>query len=211
MLKLYDFALSPSPRRVRVFAAEKGIPLELISVNVREMAQFSDSFRAISPNCTVPVLELEDGRRLCDSLAIWRYLEEVHPEPPLLGTDAFDRGIVEEWIRRIELEGYQAVVEALRNGVERFRDRAVPGTVPFAQIPELAARGRKRTALFMEMLDRRLRDSEFVAGPRFTGADIHALVTIDFAAAACQIATPDTLAALKTWHARVSARPSAKA
>lgn len=209
-MKLYDFPLSPSPRRARVFAAEKGLNLEMVTVNLREMEQFEDSFRRISPNCTVPVLELDDGTVLCDSFSIWRYLEEIQPEPPLFGRTPLEKAIVEEWLRRVELEGYQACVEALRNGAERFKDRAVPGPVPFAQIPELAERGRKRIQLFFETLDKRLAESPYVAGPDFTAADIHALVTIDFAGGAVQETPPDNLVALKAWHEKVSARPSAK-
>lgn len=210
-MKLYDFPLSPSPRRARMFAAEKGIELEKVTVNLRELEQFDESFRRISPNCTVPVLELEDGAVLCDSFAIWRYLEEIRPEPPLLGRTPLEKAMVEQWLRLIELDGYQACVEALRNSAERFRDRAVPSAVPFAQIPELAERGHRRVQLFFKTLDQRLRESKYVAGTEFTAADIHALITVDFAAAAVQESPPDELTALKAWHEKVSARPSAKA
>lgn len=210
-MKLYDFTPSPSPRRARVFAAEKGIALDLVSVNVREGEQFAGSFRALSPNCTVPVLELDDGTLLCDSFAIWRYFEDIQPEPPLLGTTALEKARIEEWLRRIELEGYQAAVEALRNKAERFKDRAVPSTASFAQIPALAERGHKRIQVFFETLDKRLDESEYVAGPDFSAADIHAMITVDFAGGAIQETPPDSLAALKAWHEKVSARPSAKA
>ncbi|MDH5557581.1 MAG: glutathione S-transferase family protein [Alphaproteobacteria bacterium] len=210
-MKLYDFPLSPSPRRARVFAAEKGIALETVTVNIREMEQFGDSFRKISPNCTVPVLELDDGTLLTDSFAIWRYLEEIQPEPPLMGRAPLEKAMVEQWLRRIELDGYQACVEAIRNGAERFKDRAVPSTVPFAQIPELAERGLKRVGMFFGVLDERLRASEYIAGPDYTAADIHAMITVDFAINGLQLSPPDGLAALKAWHEKVSARPSAKA
>ncbi len=210
-MKLYDFPLSPSPRRVRMFAAEKGIALDIETVNIREKEQFADAFRRISPNCTVPVLELEDGTTICDSLAIWRYLEESKPEPPLMGATPLEKAMVELWLRRIELEGYQAVVEVLRNGAERFRDRAVPSAENFAQIPALAERGKRRYALFLDMLDERLQDSPYVAGPKFTAADIHALVTVDFAERAGELAPPDGLAALKAWRDTVGARDSATA
>jgi len=210
-MKLYDFPLSPSPRRARMFAAEKGITLDLVTVNIREKEQFTESFRAISPNCTVPVLELDDGTAICDSFAIWRYLEEIKPAPPLMGTTPLEKAMVELWLRRIEFEGYQAVVEVLRNGAERFRNRAVPSAEAFAQIPALAERGKRRLALFFEMLEERLQESAFIAGPDFTAADIHALITIDFAERAVEIAPPDGLAALKAWREKVSARDSAKA
>lgn len=210
-MKLYDFPHSPSPRRVRMFMAEKGIEIEIVTVNIREGEQFDETFRMLSPNCTVPVLELDDGTAICDSLAIWRYLEEIKPEPPLLGADPVSKAMVELWLRRIDLEGYQAVVEVLRNEAERFRDHAVPGPVPFEQIPALAERGRRRIALFFDVLDERLQRSPFVAGPEFSAADIHALVTVDFARNAVQEEPAPPLAALKAWHEKVSARPSAKA
>ena len=210
-MKLYDFPLSPSPRRARIFAVEKGIELEKVTVNIREREQFEDSFRRISPNCTVPVLELDDGTALCDSFAIWRYLEEIKPEPPLMGRTPLEKAMVEQWLRRVELDGYQACVEAIRNGAERFKDRAVPSPVAFAQIPELAERGLKRVGLFFEVLDERLRENDYVAGPDFTAADIHAMITVDFAINGLQLSPPDNLSALKAWHAKVSARPSAKA
>jgi len=210
-MKLYDFPLSPSPRRARMFAAEKGIALDLKTVNIREKEQFTEQFRALSPNCTVPVLELDDGTVICDSLAIWRYFEEIKPAPPLMGTTPVEKAMVELWLRRIELEGYQAVVEVLRNGAERFKDRALPSAEPFAQIPALAERGKRRFAMFLEMLDKRLQESPFVAGQTFTAADIHALITIDFAERAVEMAPPDGLVALKAWRAKVSARPSARA
>jgi len=210
-MKLYDFPLSPSPRRARMFMAEKGIEAETVTVNIREREQFDEGFRMKNPNCTVPVLELDDGTAICDSLAIWRYLEEIRPDPPLLGTDPVSKATVEFWIRRVELEGYQAVVDVLRNEAERFKDRAVPGPVPFAQIPALAERGRKRLALFFDVLDERLQRSPYVAGPEFTAADIHALVTLDFARNAVQAGPKPALSALKAWYDKVSARPSAAA
>ena len=210
-MKLYDFALAPSPRRARVFAAEKGIELEIVPVDIRAGEQFSDAFRAVNPQCTVPVLELDDGTRICDSSGIWRYLEERFPEPPLLGTDSLDKAMVEMWLRRVDLEGYQAAAEALRNSAERFKDHAVIGPLPVAQIPELAERGRKRVRHFFETLNARLAESAFVAGPRYTAADIAALIVVDFAARAIEEAPGDDATALKAWHEKVSARPSAKA
>ena len=210
-MKLYDFELAPSPRRVRMFAAEKGIDLDIQRVNIRAGEQFEESFKALNPNCTVPVLELDDGTTIADSVAICRYLEEMQPEPALMGRDPLEKAMIEVWHRRVELEGYQAVAEVLRNSAERLKDRAVPGPVAFAQIPELAERGRKRLALFFDMLNARLGESDHVAGPELTIADIGALVTVDFAAAAVQETPPDSATALKAWHERVSARPSAKA
>jgi glutathione S-transferase len=209
-MKMYDFAHAPNPRRARVFAAEKGLDIEIVPVNIRELEQFTDSFRRLNPNCTVPVLELDDGTTICDSFAICRYLEERFPEPPLMGRDPLEKAQIEMWMRRVELEGYQAVAEILRNSAERFKDRALVGPLPIAQIPELVERGRKRIRHFFQVLDDRLKESAYVAGPEFTAADISALITVDFAAGVNETPPADA-AALKAWHAKVSARPSAKA
>jgi glutathione S-transferase len=209
-MKMYDFAHAPNPRRARVFAAEKGLDIEIVPVNIRELEQFTDWFRRLNPNCTVPVLELDDGTTICDSFAICRYLEERFPELPLMGRDPLEKAQIEMWMRRVELEGYQAVAEILRNSAERFKDRALVGPLPIAQIPELVERGRKRIRHFFQVLDDRLKESAYVAGPEFTAADISALITVDFAAGVNETPPADA-AALKAWHAKVSARPSAKA
>ena len=210
-MKYYDFALAPNPRRVRVFAAEKGIALDTVQVNIRAGEQFEDSFRAINPNCTVPVLVLDDGTSLTDSFAICRYLEELQPEPPRLGRDAREKALVELWQRRVELEGFQAAAEVLRNSAERFVGRAVAGPVGYSQIPALAERGRKRLAKFFEVLNDRLSESEYLAGPDYTAADLDALIAVDFAQKAVQEEVPEGLTALKAWHEKVSGRPSAAA
>ena len=209
-MKLYDFALAPNPRRVRIFLAEKGIELEVEQVAIREGAQFEPAFRAINPNCTVPVLQLDDGSTIADSFAICRYFEEVQPEPPLMGRTPFEKANITYWQRRIDIEGFQAVAEALRNSIDRFRDRALPGTLAVAQIPDLAARGQQRTAAFFEVLNERLGQSAFVAGADYSAADIDALTVVDFAKA-IQEEPPAELTALKAWYDRVSARPSASA
>ncbi len=209
-MKLYDFNPAPNPRRVRIFAAEKGIELEIVPVDLRGGGQFEDAFRAVNPRCAVPVLQLDDGTRITENVAICRYLEETHPEPPLMGTGALEKAVVEMWHRRIEMEGLVAAAEALRNGANRFKDRALPGAVPYAQIPELAVRGRRRVGYFFDMLDARLSESEFVAGPGFTVADIAAMVAVDFAAWV-EATPPESAMSLKAWYERVSARPSAAA
>ena len=116
-MRLYDFSLAPNPRRVRMFLAEKGIEVPMVQVNTREREQFAESFGAINPLNAVPVLELDDGTCIAESVAICRYFEEVQPEPPLMGTDAKDRAIVEMWNRRCELMGYAAAAEAVVNDI----------------------------------------------------------------------------------------------
>jgi glutathione S-transferase len=209
-MKFYDCAVAPSPRRVRVFLAEKGVSLPTIQVDLRKGEQFGEAFRAVNPDCTVPVLELDDGRRICDSLAICVYLEQTRPQPPLMGVDAADRAVVAEWQRRAERDGFLAVAEAFRNSTPAFKTRALPGPEDYVQIPALIERGRARTRTFFKMMDARLADREFVAGERYTIADITTLVAVDFAGW-IKLTIPDDCPHLRRWHQAVAARPSAKA
>ena len=186
------------------------MPLDAVRVDLRYGGQFEESFRAVNPNCTVPVLEPDDGTRITESTAICRYLEELQPEPPLLGADARERALVEMWHRKVEIQGMTAVAEALRNSADRFKDRAVTGPVSYPQIPALAERGRARIGDFFAMLDARLGESRFVAGDRYSNADILALVAVEFAGVV-KAAAPESATALKAWHEGVSARPSAVA
>jgi len=209
-MKFYDCAIAPSPRRVRIFLAEKGITLPTIEVDLRKGEQFSEAFRAVNPDCTVPVLELDDGARIADVMAICVYFEQSRPEPPLMGVGAQDRAVVTEWQRRAERDGFHAVAEAFRNATPAFKTRALPGADDYAQIPALAERGRERVQKFFKVMDARLADNEFVAGARYSIADITTLVAVDFAGW-IKLAIPDDCAHLRRWHQALSARPSAKA
>jgi len=209
-MKLYDFAPAPNPRRVRIFLAEKGIVLPTVQVNLRANEQFSPAFRAVNADCTVPVLELDDGARIADVLAICVYFEASQPEPPLMGVGARDQANVAAWQRRVERDGFLAVVEAFRNSTPGFKGRALPGPDDYEQIPALAERGRARLGKFFAMMNACLADREFVAGQRYSIADITALVTVDFAGW-IKLRIPDDCSHLRRWYDAVSARPSAKA
>lgn len=209
-MKLYDYKMAPNPRRVRIFAAEKGIELEIVDVNLAEKRQMSDTFQAINPRLAVPALELDDGTVLTESIAICRYLEEIQPEPALFGSGALGKATVEMWHRRVEMEGLAAVAEAVRNSVEFFKGRALAGPHDYDQIPALAERAMLRIDSFYAMLDARLSESPFVAGDDYTVADIAALCAVDFARVVKKRPSEDH-AALKRWHEAVSARPSAAA
>lgn len=209
-MKLYDNSTAPSPRRVRIYLAEKGIEVPRVEVDLRNVEQHSGEFRKINPNCTVPVLELDDGTLINESLAICRYFEELCPDPPLMGVDARDKALVTMWDRRMELDGYLAASEGLRNWARGFKGRALTGTAGVEQIPELAERGRARVERFFDLLEGRLAESEFIAGPRYTVADITALCTVDFAGW-MKLYLPDAHANARRWHDAVSVRPSAKA
>jgi glutathione S-transferase len=211
-MRLFDFALAPNPRRVRMFLAEKSVEIPLVQVNTREREQFEPSFSAVNPLNAVPVLELDDGTCIAESVAICRYIEEVHPEPPLMGTDAKNKAVVEMWNRRMELVGYAAVAETVRNALPMFEDRGlsgVPGGVP--QIPALVDRGKQTLGRFFGLLDRQLAENAFVAGEAFTIADITAFVTIEFAKRV-DVEIPGSGADnVLRWQAEVAARPSASA
>jgi glutathione S-transferase len=210
-MKLYDSASSPNPRRVRIFIAEKGLEVERVRVDLKVGEQFSAAYRAINPRCTAPTLVLDDGTAISEVLAICRYIEEIQPEPPLLGTTAKDQAVVTMWERRMEIDGFFAVVEALRNSVSFFKNRAVVGPHDYDQIPALAERGRARTLDFYDDLNQRLAESPFVAGERFSIADITAVVTVDFATNRINLPVPAERKALRRWYDLLSARPSMKA
>ena len=209
-MKLYDYAMAPNARRVRVFAAEKGIALEKIEIDLSKREQMQDAYRAINPRLAVPALALDDGTLITESVAICRYLEETHPQPPLFGSGPLGKATVEMWHRRVELEGLQAVAEGVRNSVQFFAGRALAGPVDFEQIPALAERGKRRVELFYDMLNERLAASEFIAGDDYSIADIGALVACDFAKVLKQ-RVGDDRPQLKRWYDAVSARPSASA
>lgn len=210
-MKLFDFASAPNPRRIRIFMAEKGIAVPTIQVNLAAGEQFSDAYRAINPRCAVPALALEDGTVIGEVLAIWRYLESIRPDPPLLGVSPKEAAIIAMWERRMELDGYLPAADAFRNTDPAFAERAVVGPHPYPRIGALAERGKARIRDFYRDLDDRLMQSPFVAGDSFSAADITALVTVDFATAAVGLAAPPQLRALWRWHGVVSSRPSASA
>ncbi|MEQ8346797.1 MAG: glutathione S-transferase [Sneathiellaceae bacterium] len=206
----YDCTPAPSPRRARILLAEKGIAVETVQVDLGKGEQLSDAFRAINPDCTVPVLKLEDGTILASNAGIAAWAEAVQPEPPLLGVTPEEQGLVAHWNAKAELDGLMAVAEVLRNSSPRMKDRALPGPENYAQIPELADRGRARLAHFLSVLDARLAGRDFLAIARYSLADITAQVMVDFAKWV-KIEPQDGQVHLKRWHEAVSARPSAKA
>jgi glutathione S-transferase len=209
-MKFYDCTTAPSPRRVRIFLAEKGISIPTVQVDLRNGEQFSEAFRAINPDCTVPALQLDDGMVIGDAVAICQYLEELYPDPPLIGSTPQERAVVSAINRQIERDGFFAAMDALRNTATGLKGRALPGPHDYEQIPELAERGRKRLAHFFRDMNARLSGRTFVAGDRYTIADISALIVVDFAGR-LKLAIPEECANLHRWYTTVSARPSASA
>jgi glutathione S-transferase len=210
-LTLYQSADSPNSRRVRIFLAEKGFVLTLVPVDLGKGEQRSDAYSLINPRQMVPALVLEDGTAIGEVPAIWRYLEETYPTKPLLGATPKEKALVSMWERRAELEGFAAVMEGVRNNIPGLKGRAIAGPHDYEQIPALVERSKLRVANFLSDLDARLADVPFVAGDQFSVADITALVTVDFAAKAFAISTPEEHRALTRWYEAVSARPSISA
>jgi len=210
-LKLYQWKSSPNSRRIRMFIAEKGVNIPFEAVNLGEGEQRLDWYVAINPRRVVPTLVLEDGTAIGEVPAIMRYLEETFPEPALFGSTAKDRALVTMWERRMELEGFAAVMEAVRNTVPSLKGRALAGPHGYEQIPELAGRSRQRVKDFYADLNSRLSEVSFVAGDTFSAADITALVTVDFATSALKLPVPNEANAVRHWYEAISTRPSATA
>ncbi|MGY3591329.1 glutathione S-transferase [Bradyrhizobium sp. USDA 4341] len=207
-MKLHHAASSPNSRRVRIFVAEKGLSIPLVAVDLGKGEQHSDAYRAINPRRVVPTLVLEDGTAIGEVPAIWRYIEETHPAPPLLGETAKEKALVAMWERRAEVEGFATVMDAVRNAAPGLKGRAIAGPHDYEQIPKLAERSKLRVKNFFADFDDRLRETPFVAGQRFSAADITTLVTLDFAAKAINLPVPDEHRSLKRWYDTVSSRSS---
>jgi glutathione S-transferase len=203
-MKLYNEANpAPNPRRVRIFLAEKSLTIPLVHVPMREGAHKSAEFKAKNSLGQVPVLELDDGSTLSESIAICRYLEELHPSPALFGNDPWQRAQVEMWTRRIEM-ALANRVGAVWINTHRFTARL--GT----QYKDYGEAMRVRALEVMQWLDREIGAREFIGTDQFSMADIVALTTIDFAQF-IGIEMPEDAMQLRAWHGRVSARPSAAA
>ncbi|MDP7428528.1 MAG: glutathione S-transferase family protein [Alphaproteobacteria bacterium] len=207
-MKFYDCSTAPSPRRARIFIAEKGLDTETVEISIRDGEQMAPEFQAINPYCTLPVLVLDDSTTLTNTVAIWHYLEAAHPEPPLMGSTPLEKGLIANWQWRIETDGMAAMGEALRNVAKPMAGRALTGPHGYQQIPELAERGRLRVERFLDTVDDMIGTKPFVAGDSFSVADIDLLVVVDFARW-LKMGIPDGAANAQRWYEAVSARPSA--
>ena len=194
-----------------MFLAEKNIAVSVIPVDPASQAQFSDAYKAINPRSQVPTLVLDDGTAIGEVLAIWRYLEETFPDPPLLGTTPVGKALVTMWERRVELDGFLAVMEGVRNRAPGLERRALSGPHAYDQIPELVTRSELRVQDFYADLDARLQDVPFIAGEQFSAADITGLATLDFASKGFGVPLSREHVALERWYRMISARASAAA
>jgi len=202
-MRIYDSNTAPNPRRVRIFLAEKGIQVPYEQVDIGNAVNRGDEFRKKNPMATLPVLELDDGTCIAESVAICRYFEELQPNPPLMGIDAKDRALVEMWQRRMELELLLPTADAFRQRHEFFKGRIL-------QVPEYAEVQKKNAESRLAWLNEVLADRPFIAGERYTIADITALCAVDFGRVSKIKIQPDQTN-LARWHEAVSSRPSAKA
>ena len=203
-MKLYDSGRAPNPRRVRIFLAEKGISVPAEQVDLGAMEQKSEAFTALNPLQRVPVLALDDGTVIAESVAICRYFERLRPEPPLFGRGPKEEALVEMWNRRLDHNLLAAVSNVFRHSHPAMKDLEVP------QVADWAEANRPRVLEFLAILDAELQNQLYVVGDHFTIADITGLVAIDFMKPA-RLAVPEDLVNVRRWHTQVSARPSAKA
>ena len=194
---------APNPRRVRIFAAEKGIDLPSQEVSIPQREQKAPEFVAKNPRGQTPILELDDGTVIAESVAIMRYLDALNPEPPLFGGTPLEIAEIEMWNRRVEMI-LMLPVGAVWVHTHRFT-AALPG-----RNTEWGEANRPRVEEAMRFFDSSLDGREFLAGSAFSAADILLLTTLDFALFV-GLEIPEDCASLREWHARVSARPSASA
>lgn len=203
-MKLYDGGRAPNPRRLRVFLAEKGITVPVEQVDLGGLQQKSAAFTAINPLQRVPALVLDDGTVITELIAICRYFECLHPEPPLFGVGALGQAVVEMWNRRAELHLLLPVSHAFRHLHPAMRELEVPQVAAWGEV------NKPRVLEFLAILDRELAARPFIAGTQFSVADITAMIAVDFMKPAKLAVPPDHRNVLR-WHAEVAARPSAAA
>ena len=200
-MKLFDGGRAPNPRRVRVFLAEKGIDVPLEPVDMGAFGHKSPEIAAKNPLMRLPILELDDGTVISETIAICRYLEELHPEPALFGTTPLERAMVEMWQRRVELHFLMAAAQAFRHTHPAMKEWEVP------QVAEWGEANRPKAIEFMQLLDKELGEREFIAGDRFSVADITAVIGADFTKPA-RIEIPAELGNFERWYGAMRARPS---
>lgn len=202
-MKLYDGGRAPNPRRVAVFLAEKGIDIPRVPVDMGAMGHKGPEVSTLNPMRQLPVLVLDDGTVITESVAICRYIEALHPEPPLFGVDPLDCAIVEMWNRRVEHNFMAAVAAAFRHTHPAMKEWEVP------QVAEWGEANRPKALKFLDYLDSELATRRFVAGERYTIADITALIAVQFMKPA-KIERPMHLTHFARWLEEVSARPGAQ-
>lgn len=208
-MKLYDEKMpAPNPRRVRIFLAEKGITVPLERVKLAEGAHKTPEFKAKNSLGQIPVLELDDGTTITETVSICRYFEALQPEPSLFGRNPTEIALIDMWVRRVELH-LSAHLSQLWINAHPYTE-AYAAKMGIVRFPEFGEESRKRLIEKMIWLDGEIAGRDFIAGSSYSMADIATLTIVDFAGF-IGVPIPDAAEHLKAWHARVSARPSAAA
>lgn len=202
-MKLYDLKAGMNPRRVRIFLAEKGVEVPMVDVDMMKGENATPEFLALNPLGKLPVLELDDGTILTESMAICRYFEELHPEPPLFGRDPLERARVEMWNRRMELEIAYPMTQVFQHGYPFWEGR-------ITQVPAFGELCREKLRDRMAWLNDELADRDYIVGDSYTVADITAQCGL-LMGKAVDMRIPDTLANLSRWFDGVVSRPTARA
>jgi glutathione S-transferase len=202
-MKIYDTKTAPSPRRVRIFLAEKNIPMDYVQVDLQKGENISPDMRAKNPVGKIPVLELDDGTCISESASICLYFEELYPEINMLGKTPLEKASIDMWHRQVELYFFGQVGMCFQHTTGYFKDRMTP-------VKEYGEVAGKNAINFLNVLEKRLASSEYIAANRFTIADITAMCAVDFARVV-NIKISDKQPNLQRWYAAVSSRPSAKA
>lgn len=204
-MKIYEMTKAPNPRRVRMYLAEKGLTdqVEFVQLDLQKGDNLTPEFKAKNPLKKIPVLELDDGTCISETMAICRYFEELHPENPLLGRDPLEKALVEQWVRWVDFYFFIPTGMAFQHGTGIFKDR-------MKCFPEWGAECRDQAEKFFGLLDRHLEGREYLVGDQLTIADINALCTVDFNKVN-SLAIAEDQVHLKAWHERMRARPSSRA
>jgi len=206
-MKLYTYDSAPNGQRLKLFMDYKGIELDTTQIDLGTGEQLGDAYRAINPYCTIPALVLDDGTLFTEVIGIVTYLEELHPQRPLLGTGTLEKAQVISWDHRIFLMMTSAIADILRNGKESWKNRAIPGPIDVLQLPELVERGRQRLAAFYPIADAHLAESAYVAGDKLTFADIDLYTGCAFARWVKQ-GIPEECTHLQAWFDKAGAELS---
>ena len=209
-MKFYDCTTAPSPRRVRILMAEKGIEIDTVQVDLMSGEQLTEKFLSINHLGQVPVLELDDGTRISEVMSICRYLEEIYPDNPLFGRDPVERAKVESINDQLQANGMVAFMEAFRNATPGFVNRAMPGPHNYAQIPALSERGMLRLDNFFSDFDAHLAANQYMVGDYFSVADITGFTVVEFARWVKK-SIPEECSNLQRWYQQVKQRPSTTA
>ena len=201
-MKIYETKTAPNPRRVRMFLSEKGLldRVEFIQIDIQKGENLTPEYAARNPMKKVPVLELDDGTCIAETMAICRYFEEVFPDQPLLGTTPLDKALIEQWLRWIEYYFFMPTGMCFQHTTGYFKDRMNP-------IREWGEECAVTVEKFFHFLDGHLADHQYICGDQFTAADINAFTTVDFNKVNNIRIKPEQTS-LKAWYDRIRQRPS---